>query len=115
MIGGQTGGLIGYAALVAPNGALTVLDLTGVHEINSVAILDAGGATPQAAGPFGAIPYTQLAFSSALESRFIEQNRVWRNSTGNQSLAANISDSESLIAANQIPACKQTQKKHSIF
>ena len=74
LIGGQIGS-DAYAALIAPNGTLTLLDMTGQSNIATAAILDL--ATPQSTGPYFSSFYTQLAAASALESRLIEQNRVW--------------------------------------
>ncbi len=90
LIGGQSGSE-GYAALIAPNGALTLLDMSSQNNISSVDlnnivatnnIIDS--VTPQSIGPYSSGFYTQLAAAAALESRFIEQNRIWTKRRASQ-------------------------------
>jgi len=114
LIGGQEGSN-GYAALVAPNGALTLLDMTGLSNITSVALLEALDATtPQSIGPYSSGFYTQLAASATLQSRFIEQNRVWTKGNTPQASVAQLDYREkSLLAQNSpdIPWVGKADKK----
>lgn len=81
IIGGQYDSSIKYAALVAPNGTLTLLD-PALGSINSVAINDlTNSATPASIGPYYGAIFPQLGAISALETRFIEQNRIWKQTT----------------------------------
>lgn len=105
LIGGQTGS-DNYAALVAPNGTLTLLDGLGAGVINSVDINGTSGildaATPKSCGPYLSVVYTQLAAATALESRFIEQNRLWTRSRGIQVAQGSITGEDQLVASNDL-------------
>ncbi len=94
-----------YAALVAPNGTLTLLN-PDAASISSVAINGlAGGqsimdaATPKSFGPYLSVAYTQLAASYALESRFIEQNSTWNQMSGSDVALLTCNEDE-LLASN---------------
>ena len=96
LIGGNlTSGPTGYAALVAPNGTLTVLDMSNQSGINSVA-LALSNVTPKSIGPYLSAVYTQLAASLALESRFAQQNRIWT-----QTKAADVAQNELNLSSNE--------------
>ena len=72
----------GYAALVAPNGAATPLDVSAVGVINGVDVSNKASctscifeeATPKSIGPYLSVAYTQLAASYVLDTHFIEKN-----------------------------------------
>lgn len=127
LIGGQIGSE-GYLALVAPNGSLTPLDLSDVSVINAVAINYSGNnpvptpnpsaitslVTPQAVGAFQTVSYTQLAAVYALEFRFMQQSRNWRNSESPPIAHGGVVPVESMIAANDLSflsGSKQQQQK----
>jgi hypothetical protein len=106
LFGGQINGNQGYAALVAPNGALTFLDMSAENTLNSVALENAlselvTAITPKSIGFLNGVFFTQLAASSALENRFIEQNKVWKKRPGQTDVAQNASaNSHELLASN---------------
>lgn len=117
LIGGQAGGTTAYAALVAPDGTLTPLILSGAS-INSVAL--AKGASiidevvPATLGPYSSIFYNHLAIASALNTRFNQQNRIWakNGSPANSNTASNeidIARLEANLAYN--PQMRATPKQ----
>jgi uncharacterized protein with beta-barrel porin domain len=95
LIGGYHTGGGPYSALVAPNGALTLLDPAGGNTINSVDIANLTKAVPQSIGPYAGAMYTQLAASAALESRFIGRNPIWGQ-------ARDVENSDMNIASNNM-------------
>jgi hypothetical protein len=82
---GLLGGAAGsdaYAALVAPNGAITALNVSGGSSLASVAIIPGGldgAVTPTSVSFAASTPHVQLAATSALETRFIDNNVVWQS------------------------------------
>jgi len=75
LIGGQTGSGAGYAALVAPNGAVTLLNPASGY-LNATDVSDKAfgclEVTPQTIGPYFSAAYAQFAASKALETFFVE-------------------------------------------
>jgi outer membrane autotransporter protein len=122
LIGGQQGSSA-YAALVAPNGALTVLAVSDNDVINSVALNNiASGTTPQSTGPYSSAIYTQLAAASALQTRFIEQNKIWNRPVGGEIAHVDISQDETNLvwndanlASSPMPARKKQTKPAQSF
>ena len=109
LIGGQLGTTEGYAALVAPNGTLTSLDVSETSIINSVALGNlTSSVTPQSIGPFLSTVYTQLAAISALESRFIQRNRIW-----NQARGSEVAENELLVCNDMELALGSAPKKRN--
>ncbi len=80
-----------YAALVAPNGAVTMLQNLSVPaptsnaRISSVALADA--IVPRATGPFTSAIYTQLAASASLNSHFLQTRAKTVNPSPQSSIA----------------------------
>ena len=106
LIGGNTGSE-GFAALVAPNGTLTFLDMSAESNISSVALNNIIDATiPQSSGPYSSGFYTQLAAASALQSRFVEQNKIW---TKQRSSPSNIAQAE-LAYNEEVTLCQKCSK-----
>lgn len=97
----------GYGALVAPNGALTFLDLSSQLGMQSVALsstLDALVAeiTPTSIGFFNSVFFTQLAISSTLECRFLQENKIWNSGFSSQTPVAHKGSvqTDKLLASN---------------
>ena len=126
LIGGQQGSE-GYAALVAPNGMLTTLNVSSELLINGVALNDiTSSATPQSSGPYLSAIYTHLAAISALDAHFVEQNRNWIQTRGAEIAQADLAHNEANLACNETnlafgssPSKKQqaakSPKKNSIW
>jgi hypothetical protein len=104
LIGGQTNSTA-YAALVAPNGTITSLDIGDPSTILTTALNNNtnifGAVTPVSTGPYASPIYTQLAAISALEAHFIEQNKLWKFSKGINIAQNDLFDSEELLADNR--------------
>jgi hypothetical protein len=100
LLGGQIHDSDGWAALMAPNGTLTLLDMSEIESINSVSLPLTSQATPQCIGPFTTPLTTQLAAAAALETRFISQNRLWTRGRHTHVATHDLLDEEMLVAAN---------------
>ncbi len=97
LIGGQQGPNA-YAALVAPNGALTTLDVSSEQIIYQVALGEISDAVvPRSFGLYLSAVYTQLAAGNALDSRFIQQNKIWAQNNRTQIAQADIQRCEVLV------------------
>ena len=110
----------GYAALVAPNGTVTVLNVSNESSINSVALNDVvSSVTPQESGPYFSAFYTQLAAVSALDAHLIEQNRNWIRMKGTEVAQLDLAYNETDFAAAKLVSKKQgtpqAPKKNSIW
>ena len=101
LIGGQA--TTAYLALIAPSGALTELDIANGSDIYSVALQTSilAQATPTSIGPYGSSTYMQLAAATALNTRLIQQNRIWSRPRGsnNSEVAWNLALSPKQAAA----------------
>ena len=110
-----------YLALVAPNGALTPLNASDPSVINSVAFgpfafnAIADQAVPTACGPFGSAIYSQLTANSALNTHFIQKNKIWSQPYNNSETTttrnpASIFGDEKLLASNEalLPSFSQS-------
>lgn len=93
LVGGSDSEGAGYVALIAPNGTITELDLSALNadSIESVALFGSfvpssgGGVTPTSVNGSNSSVSVQFASASALQTRFIEKNKVWGNLGGGNS------------------------------
>jgi len=116
LIGGQNNSL-GYAALIAPNGTLTLLDMSNEITISSVALIP-NEATPQSIGPHLSGFYTQLSAAATLQSRFIEKNKLWNKGKSSQGEMAynevSLSGKKSTIFSTENDSAK-AKKQNTIW
>ncbi len=108
-----------YAALVAPNGAATPLDVSAVGVINGVDVSNKAScsqpilalAAPASMGPYHSVIYTQLAASYALDTRFIEQHYTWTNEEQPPFAALKFKEDELLASISNHNTLKPKSKK----
>ena len=106
---GASSGIPGYAALIAPNGAFTVLPQnttwpTGLSLVSVAAPseLVATVATPKSIGPYTGAIQGQLAASFALTSHIGVQRKFW-NLTQTHQHTAFLTDASDTLCVNQKP------------
>ncbi len=107
LVGGYDGSG-GYAALVAPNGSVTELNLSSlnVDEIYSVALTGIPSSsevlnevTPTSVNATSSGTSVQFAAASALQTRFVEKNKVWSTPSA-QTGTSNTAFNDDLLAYN---------------
>ncbi len=110
LLGGNISG--SYLTLVAPNGALTPINVASGGSIQDVSILNVSGpgptpppildkVVPSSMGPYSSAIYTQLAANLALNARIIQKNKIWSRKYTNESSRQKISQNQHNFASNE--------------
>ncbi|MBI3508443.1 MAG: autotransporter domain-containing protein [Chlamydiia bacterium] len=112
LIGGQVMAFTAYAAVVAPNGSVTLISggnfppFEGVINSVSTILMSAAATTPTSIGPYSAASNTQLAASYALTAHLRMKNTGVANPTPEVALLADATDSK-----RQLPTSLPSQQK----